>query len=204
MIIVAHRRNTLEDLRTTPVQLGVEFDVREVHGVLEVTHDPFTRGVPLETWLDAYQHGLLVVNVKAEGLAPVVQAHLRSRGVTTYVFLDQSMPELVRMVESGERRCMVRISRHEPLSGMLTLASQVDWCWLDVFGGQLPLAADDLSKLRATGVKICLVSPELHGLSHDVVDELQRTMKQLAFVPDAVCTREVGLWEALRENSATS
>ena len=68
MIRIAHRRNTVVELDATPQTLGVEIDIRTRNNSLIVHHDAFAEGELLESWLEHYHHGLLVLNVKEEGL----------------------------------------------------------------------------------------------------------------------------------------
>jgi hypothetical protein len=67
MEIIVHRRNTLQELKATPVQYGVEVDVRSCGDRLIIHHEPFVEGELIDNWLTAYQHGTLILNVKEEG-----------------------------------------------------------------------------------------------------------------------------------------
>jgi hypothetical protein len=43
--LIAHRRNTIEELRATPVRYGVEVDIRSCGERLIIHHDPLTEGI---------------------------------------------------------------------------------------------------------------------------------------------------------------
>lgn len=194
MIIVRHRRNTIEQLRDTAVEFGVEVDIRSYGDRLVIHHDPFVDGEDFETWLAEYRHGVLILNVKEEGLEDRLIALMRAHGIEDYFFLDQSFPFLIRSARRGESRCAVRVSEFESLDTALSLAGQVDWVWVDCFT-RFPLDGEQAARLQAAGFKLCLVSPELQG--RDAATEIPALRALLAargIAADAVCTKETALW----------
>lgn len=195
MIVVAHRRNSLESLRATPTHLGVEMDVRIRGERLVVAHDPFEDGADLDEWLDAFGHALLIVNVKEEGLERLILPKLAARGIQDFFFLDQSFPFLMRTLRAGERRCAIRVSEHEHHATALSLADKAGWVWLDGFYG-FPVTPDVARSLKAAGYRVCLVSPELHGRSEDEITSFQRAARDTGVEFDAVCTRSWTAWSA--------
>ena len=66
MIFIAHRRNTLEELNTTPVEYGIEVDIRSRGENLIIHHDALVPGGDFLEWIAAYRHGTLILNVKEE------------------------------------------------------------------------------------------------------------------------------------------
>ncbi len=44
MNFICHRRNTVSELQTTPIEYGVEVDIRSSNGQLITHHDPFANG----------------------------------------------------------------------------------------------------------------------------------------------------------------
>jgi hypothetical protein len=196
-MLIAHRRNTLAELRTTPTRYGVEVDVRSQGPELVVHHDPFVAGESFAQWFDAYRHGTLILNVKEEGLEARLIELMRSRGFDDYFFLDQSFPYLVKWSKAGERRCAVRVSEFESIETALTLAGMVDWAWVDCFT-RFPLSRGSAQQLKQAGFKLCLVSPELQG--RDPLTEipaLLRLLDERGIVAEAVCTKRPDLWERL-------
>lgn len=192
MIVVAHRRNTIEALRATPTTRGVEVDVRCRGDRLVVAHDPFEDGPAWDDWLSAYSHALLVVNLKEEGLAPLVLPTLAARGIETFFLLGPDPGEALGL-SAADGRIAVRVSEvHHPATA-LGLASQLRWVWLDGFYG-FPVDDAVIHALRAAGYRICLVSPELYGRPAAEIEGYQR--RAAACGPfDAVCTREFSAWE---------
>lgn len=197
MEIVLHRRNSIRELISTPRNFGVEVDVRIHNGELVCAHDPFVPGDSFENWLSIYNHGLLIVNVKEEGLEAKILELLSNSKVKNYFFLDQSFPYLLKTVKSGNSNVAIRVSEFESPKTALSLASRVKWVWVDTFT-RFPLTQSDISDLRQRGYKICLVSPELHGRkSEKELEELFQSLQLLNFVPDAICTKSPEFWEVL-------
>lgn len=193
MIIVRHRRNTLEELRATPRDLGIELDLRSRGEELIIHHDAFVDGERFEDWLGGYRHGLLILNVKEEGLEDRLIALMRGRGIEDYFFLDQSFPFLVRTARRGESRCAVRVSEFESIDTALSLAGQIDWVWVDCFT-RFPLDGAQARRLQDAGFKLCLVSPELQGRSSTEIAELRALLAREGIAAEAVCTKEPALW----------
>lgn len=195
MKIISHRRNTLHDLNATPVQYGVEVDIRSYGEQLIMHHDPFVMGESFEKWFAHYQHGTLILNVKEEGLEARLIALMKSKGFEDYFFLDQSFPFLVKWSKTGEHRCAVRVSEFESVETALTLAGKVDWVWVDCFT-HFSLNKEDALRLKNAGFKLCLVSPELQGREAEIeIPQLIQILKARTILADAVCTKRPDLWE---------
>jgi hypothetical protein len=193
--LIAHRRNTLELLSSTPVNYGIEVDIRSQGHRLVIHHDPFAEGEDFETWADAYRHGTLILNVKEEGLEARLIEAMRQRGIEDFFFLDQSFPFLVKWSQMGERRCAVRVSEYETIDTALQLAGSVDWVWVDCFS-RFPLDLDSAQLLVDAGFRLCIVSPELQGRDAEIeIPALQRLMVERGVAPDAVCTKRPDLWK---------
>lgn len=199
MILIAHRRNTIQELNVTPQKYGVEVDIRSRGEQLIIHHDPFITGESFEDWIAAYQHGTLILNVKEEGLEGRLIALMQLNGIENYFFLDQSFPFIVKWTKAGEHRCAVRVSEFESIETACTLAGKADWVWVDCFD-HFPLSHEDSSRLKKAGFKLCLVSPELQG--RDAETEIPLLVKILAerdILADAVCTKRPDLWERLAD-----
>ncbi|MBW3654820.1 MAG: hypothetical protein KY444_01840 [Gemmatimonadetes bacterium] len=194
MIVVHHRRNTRALLAETPTELGVEVDVRSRGDELIIHHDPFVAGEPFTTWIDEYRHGLLILNVKEEGLEERLEGEMRRRGIDQFFFLDQSFPFLVRTARRGERRCAVRVSEWESVDTALALGGMIEWVWVDCFT-RFPLDGVDAVRLRDAGLRLCLVSPELQGRTGPgEIAAMRRLLEERGITADAVCTKTPELW----------
>lgn len=192
--IIAHRRNTEQQLAETPHSHGVEVDIRSIGERLIIHHDPFADGLDFERWLDGYAHGTLILNVKEEGLEERLEGLMHDKGIESWFFLDQSFPFLIRTARRGERRCAVRFSEYESVDTALAIAGMIDWVWVDLFTAALPDAAA-LTRMKDAGLKLCLVSPELQG--RDPAGEIGAIRDHLDTAGidlDAVCTKRADLW----------
>jgi hypothetical protein len=194
VIRVAHRINSIEQLRGIPEQFGAELDLRAEGKDIIIHHDPFTGGPRFEDWLNHYRHRLLILNVKEEGLEERLIRLMRERGIENYFFLDQSFPFLIKTARSGEKRCAVRVSEFETVETALGLAGLVEWVWVDCFT-RFPLTSIDAERLKAAGFKLCLVSPELQGRTdREHVEQYRAEIDAAHIVADAVCTKYFDLW----------
>lgn len=197
MKFIAHRRNALKELNDTPVQYGVEVDIRSQANELVVHHDPFTPYESFTDWIAAYQHSTLILNVKEEGLESHLTSLMTAYGIEDYFFLDQSFPFLIKSANTGERRCAVRVSEFESIETALSLAGKIDWVWVDCFT-HFPLSPLDAKCLQEVGFKLCLVSPELQGRNAEVeIPALAKLLCESNISPEAVCTKRIDLWEQL-------
>jgi len=197
MKIISHRRNTVSELLATDTKYGVEVDIRSDGDRLITHHDPFVTGESFDEWINAYQHGTLILNVKEEGLESRLIGLMQSKGITDYFFLDQSFPFLVKWSKAGEHRCAVRVSEFESIETALTLSGKVDWVWVDCFT-KFPLSDDDAVRLRNAGFKLCLVSPELQGRDAEIeIPALVSLLREQNIESDAVCTKRPDLWEKM-------
>jgi hypothetical protein len=177
MQLIAHRINTIEQLKSVPSSLGIEFDVREGSEGCVVAHDPWTKGVPLETFLQHCKHAFYIVNIKCEGIEFRVLELLQSFHIDNFFLLDCSFPMIVKLRRSGESRLAVRLSEYE---GLPNIGMSIEWIWIDVFT-KLPVSPSDCEFLHSLGYKLCLVSSELQGHTLDT--------SPLHPYVDALCTK---------------
>lgn len=194
MQIIAHRRNTIEELLMTPPDHGVEIDIRSSGKRLVLQHDPFKEGADFDEWLERFHHKTLILNVKEEGLETACLTRMKAHGIDDFFFLDQSVPFLVKTSGAGERRCAVRVSEFEAVESALALAARIDWAWIDCFT-RFPLNPSDGARLKDAGLKLCLVSPELQGRVDEAeIKQLRALIADPALAMDAVCTKKAAWW----------
>jgi hypothetical protein len=197
--LIAHRKNTIAELEATPVQYGIEVDVRSYRDRLVIHHDPFVEGEDFLTWLKAYRHGTLILNVKEEGLEERLTGLMKEYGISDFFFLDQSFPFMIKWSKKGLHQSAVRVSEFESLETALTLAGKVDWVWVDHFT-HFPLSQEQAERLQQAGFKLCLVSPELQGFeAEESIQALCTLLKERNIVPEAVCTKRPDLWEVCQQ-----
>ena len=67
MEYIANRINTLAELKELPKEYGVELDLRDnLNGEIYIQHNPFEEGENFETYLQNYNHGTMILNIKSE------------------------------------------------------------------------------------------------------------------------------------------
>lgn len=192
--IIAHRRNSIAQIKNTPVNFGVEIDIRSHGNDLVIHHDPFTNAAKFDDWLAHYKHGTLILNVKEEGLEEACLERMKTFDIDNFFFLDLSFPFLIKTAKTGETRCAVRVSEFETIDTALTLAGKIDWIWVDCFS-KFPIDKTQGRRLKDAGFKLCLVSPELQGRFDPVeIEQYRHIISDPSLAMDAICTKRPDLW----------
>jgi len=199
MHLIHHRRNNPQLLSQTPTHWGVEIDIRSYGDKLVVHHDPFTVGIDFEEWLQYYDHKIIILNTKEEGLEQRLLLLMNKYNINDFFFLDQSFPFLLKTALTGEPRSAVRFSQYESIETVLSLSGLVNWVWVDYFTS-FPLDHDNFILLTNAGFQICLVSPELQGHPTNTIIELQQVLNERGIKVDAVCSKFPELWQTFAVN----
>lgn len=194
MLIIHHRRNTVDLISSTNRKYGVEIDIRSSDNELIIHHDPYQKGALLKDWLKHYRHMGLILNIKEEGLEDRCMELMDIFCIDNYFFLDQSFPFLMKTIGAGNNRCAVRISEYEPIELVMNLKGHCKWVWVDYFS-KFPLSNVELKQLKQVGYNICIVSPELQCHSDSIVVQLRKYLADQKLTIDAVCTKKPHLWE---------
>ena len=189
MIIVNHQVNTLEKLGNTPVDCGVEIDIRPFGKEVILNHEPFSGGVLLEDFLSEYHHQLLILNVKSEGIEQKVLDLVERYGIKDYFFLDVTFPYMVKYINRGIKKFAVRFSEYESIQTCMNLSGKVEWVFVDNFT-HLPVENDSFKTLGEK-FRICIVSPEL--LKRDEVSDTKKIIGR--YPVDAVLTDHTERWK---------
>ena len=138
MEYIAHRINTIEELKRLPLDVGVELDIRDRGGRLILQHDPFTDGEYFEEYLKFYNHGTMILNIKSERVEFRVLELLKNSKVKSFFFLDSSFPMIYLLSKENEKNIALRFSEFEGLDTILNMENKVKWVWIDCFS-KLPL-----------------------------------------------------------------
>ncbi len=154
---------------------GVETDVRDHNGVLVIDHDlPNDDSMTLDDFLELYRReesrAWLALNIKADGLAALVEQAMMAYCVTHYFCFDMSIPDTFSYLKKG----LSFYSRHSEVEPVVPFAQNRKGVWFDAFGENeldIERAIDCLSK----GDFCSLVSPELHGRTPEGVWEFWRS-----------------------------
>jgi len=184
---IAHRINTVAELKSLPNHMGVELDLRDEGNEIILQHDPFISGEKFDDYLEHYQHGTMILNIKSERVEHRVIELLKGHNITDYFFLDSSFPMIKLLVEKGEHKCAVRFSEFEGLDTIMTMQGKIDWVWVDCFS-KLPINREIYKKLKTAGFKLCLVSPELQGRPDDI-EPYKYELASQGIIFDAICTK---------------
>jgi len=197
MKYIAHRMNTLAELRSLPREYGAEIDLRDRGERLILQHDPFKDGEDFEPFLKAYRHGTLILNVKSERIEYRILELLKKQGIEDYFFLDSSFPMIYALSRQGETRLALRFSELEGTDAILAMKGKAEWVWVDCFT-RLPIDATSYSLIRENGFKLCLVSPELQGREDDIIP-YRESIHGMGIELDAVCTKRHNIpkWTSL-------
>lgn len=190
MLKIAHRINSIEMLKSTPKNYGVELDLRDYNNQISITHNPLTEGDNFEEYMKHYEHELIILNVKCEGVEDLVEPIIKKHQIKNYFYLDVSFPALIKLYRRGEKNIAVRFSEYEPIENCLALKGMVNWVWVDCFN-KMPLDLKSYEALKKH-FKLCLVSPELQGYDVKRIDKFKEQLKD--FEIDAVCTKRPDLW----------
>jgi len=157
-----HEKNTAAAFaRSFDLGFGTETDVRDHGGELVIAHDmPMGDEMTLEQMLDILgdRNLPLALNVKADGLGPLIVRAMESRPQNSWFTFDMSGPELIRQ----QRLAMPIFTRRSEYEREAVLYDQAGGVWLDGFDG-LWFNASDIATMLHDGKKVCVVSPELHG-----------------------------------------
>ena len=187
MHYIAHRVNTIKELLKTPVEYGVEVDLRDYEDRLILQHDPFKKGEDFEEYLKHYNHGTIILNIKSEGIEYQVLELLKKYTVNNYFFLDSSFPMINSLSSKGEKNIALRFSEFEGIDTIRLMSQKVDWIWVDCFS-KSPITAQTYKLLKNHKYKLCLVSPELQN--QDLKLELYKSyLQQEGIIFDAICTK---------------
>jgi hypothetical protein len=207
MILVAHRINTIEGLRSLDPKYGVEIDIRGYGDQLLLNHDPIwdeSKHDNLEDYLKVFAErnmAFVILNVKEDGHEQRIIELCAKYGIpkSKYFLLDVEFPYLYRATRKlGVREIAVRYSEAEPIEGVeaqiIDGKPLLDWVWIDT-NTRLPLDEDIVRRLAP--FKTALVCPDRWGRPHDI-DEYAGKIKSLGMKLDIIMTSVATIpkWEA--------
>lgn len=191
MEFIAHRINTLQELKNLDKNYGVELDLRDnLNGRIYIQHNPFEAGEDFEPYLSEYSRhhsGTMILNIKSERIELKILEMLKQYPVKKYFFLDSSFPMIKLLTDQGEKNIALRFSELEGLDTIRNMAGKVNWAWVDCFT-RLPINKETYIELKELGYKLCMVSPELEG-QPEKIEEYRNYLKREEIIMDAVCSK---------------
>lgn len=174
-------------------QNGAEIDLRLQNGRITLAHDPFTNGEEFETWISNYDHNILILNTKEDGLETQIIEILKRNNLKNYFFLDQPFPTQYRCLLENIPIAM-RMSDLEPIDVLRYV--KPEWIWLDNFSGNWDNLFKSMSKLNQELPKVCLVSPELQNrIIEKEVAYIVELINQYKIEITAICTKFPEIWK---------
>ena len=162
MIIIKHRVNTLKEIKNTSKEYGVEVDLRSNLDSIYLHHDPFKKGIKFKKWIKYFNHKLLVLNVKEEGLEKKILIILKKYKINNYFFHDQTFSSMLKNMKTN--KVSIRFSEFEKIKEKKKLFKYIKWVWIDNFT-HIPRDKSFYKFLNKSKIKTCFVSPELVNLS---------------------------------------
>lgn len=175
MKIIAHRgkwksekeQNTLVACQTAFQDgFGIETDLRDYEGNLVVSHDPATKQAVLadevfSIYQDMQMKVPLALNVKADGIQSLLMTELRKYDIQNYFLFDMSVPEMI----VNERMQLNYFTRQSDVEPYCVAYDNAKGVWMDAFS-DLSFYTEGLVTNHLNNDKwVCIVSPELHGMS---------------------------------------
>jgi len=192
MEYIAHRINTIAELKKVPAEYGVELDLRDdLNGRIYIQHNPFEPGEDFEAYLNEYHHGTMILNVKSERIEIKILELLQKYNIGSYFFLDSSFPMIWQLSSQGEKSIALRVSEVEGLDTPRNMAGKVEWIWVDCFS-KIPVTKKEADELKSLGYKLCMVSPELEGRDEDI-EKYAVYIKDQQITFDAICTKQYNI-----------
>ncbi len=174
MIILSHRgywhhpheKNTAAAFhRSFSMGFGTEMDVRDGNNTLVIAHDiPTGNEISLAQMLDIYcQYDMslpLAINIKADGLQPMLCDLLHRYKIRNYFLFDMSVPDHIVSLKH-KLTCFTRHSEYENCP----LYDPSHGVWMDTFTDDW-IHVHSVKKHLQNNKKVCIVSPELHRRKH--------------------------------------
>lgn len=192
MEYIAHRVNTVRELRELSTEFGVELDLRDdLYGRIYIQHNPFEPGEDFEDYLKEYHHGTMILNIKSERIELKILELLPKYDVKSYFFLDSSFPMIKLLSDRGEYNIALRFSELEGLDTIRNMEGKAKWVWVDCFT-KLPINHDNYLELKSLGYKLCMVSPELEA-QPEKIQAYRDYLEKKDIEMDAVCTKSYNI-----------
>ena len=156
------KKNSIEALsRAANFGFGFETDIRDSFGEIVVSHDPATNyDLTLKQLFELEVSGPVALNIKSDGLAPMLKALLEvTKPAFNSFFFDMSVPEF-QNYRANELPVASRLSEFENADRQTTNIIWLDSLMSDWY-------KNDSGWLnRYKNHSVVIVSPELHKRSH--------------------------------------
>ena len=183
MEILKHRANTVDKINP---KFGLEIDIRDYNNNLVLSHDPpDNHSTSLSNYLkNIHPEQFLAINIKSTEIEGDLHSILNDFHISNYFTFDWPIPSLLKALTKN-LSCAFRLSEYEK-----DIIPGCNWVWVDSFES-IWYNVEFLTSLKKSGLKIALVSPELHNRKSDLkqVKEIVNSIKV-----DAICTDLPDFW----------
>ena len=202
-LYIAHRINTLEELKKLPKGIGLEIDLRSNSSELVLSHEPFYNKVEnFSSYLPYLKNRFIIANIKSERIEKyfldLIKGYINDN---QYFFLDSSFNVLALNGSKKEFSFAARYSEIESIETIENLINQslIKWIWIDVFTS-LPIDLKVADRLNQLEIKKCLTSPDLLGREDDI-QKYAEIINKFHLKIDAICckTKNIKIWEKYLE-----
>jgi len=197
MDIIVHRINKIKLLKNLDIKYGVEIDVRDSGRTLVIQHDPFKKGLQLHEFLSSYrQKGLLLIDIKSEGIEYQILKILKKFKIKNFFFLNSTYPIIINLI--NKKKNFIRVSDFESFENVYKFKGKIKWVWLEIYK-KINLTRKQILYLKNNRIKVCVVSPELHGGNAYDISRIQTIIKNNKIQIDAVCVKQkfIKYWDRL-------
>ncbi len=181
--ILKHRANSLEQINPN---FGLEIDIRDYNNDIVLSHDyPNDQSILLSDYLKKITSSqLLAINIKSSEIENDLSLILEKYNLLNYFTFDWPVPSLIKALNKN-LSCAFRLSEFEK-----DIVSGCKWVWIDSFQ-KIWYDTSFLESLKKSGLKLAIVSPELHNRKSDLeqVKEIVNSVRV-----DAICTDLPNFW----------
>ena len=95
MEFIIHRVNLIENLKKTPQEYGCEIDIRSDGSKLILNHEPKLKGQFLNDYLDNYNNGTIIFNLKEAGIEKEIILLAKKFKIKSFFLLDVEHPFII-------------------------------------------------------------------------------------------------------------
>tara|TARA_B110000438_G_scaffold294269_1_gene335419 strand:- start:952 stop:1539 length:588 start_codon:yes stop_codon:yes gene_type:complete len=185
MEIIIHRINNIKTLKKIDKNFGCEIDIRTNKSELILNHDPYIGGDIFEDYLDNYNHGTLVLNIKESGIENDVLQLVKKYQIKSYFLLDTENPYIYYAQRNNIRSLALRFSEYEPIENINYFKNKFEWVWIDT-PTKFPILNNNIYN-ALSNFKLCLVCPERWS-QPEKINLYKKIIKKNNFKIDAVMT----------------
>lgn len=147
---------------------GVETDIRDCGNNLVISHDiPDGSEMTIEEFFTIYNSfksdSFLALNIKADGLQEKLHDLIIKFHIKNYFVFDMSVPDSIGYLNKNFNFFTRQSEFNE-----LNLYDKAQGVWMDCFESDWIEKPDIIPHIN-NGKKVCVVSPELHKRSYDLI-----------------------------------